>query len=340
MAPDLLAEITQSYLDSIENELKIALARSNDFGNLRLYEMLAYHMGWESQASSRDQRGKRLRPLLVLLTCSAAGGDWHRALPGASAVELVHNFSLIHDDIEDHSPLRRGRPTVWKKWGIPQAINCGDAMFALAHLEAIRLSQTTSAAITLKAVELVQYTCLHLTEGQFLDLSYETKNDLTVEDYWHMVKGKTAALIAASTELGALAAFAEDQTCRLFHDFGNSLGLAFQAWDDWLGIWGNSSLTGKSSQSDLVTGKLTLPVVYGLSRSGQFAERWKRGNIQAKEVPEVTSLLEADGGKQFTEEQASQHINDALATLEQADPADPFNEALRNLATSLINRQV
>src|SRR5512135_3403208 len=187
MDPNSIEGITQVYLEAIESELRKAVERANDFGNSCLYEMLAYHLGWASAPGSNEVKGKRIRPLLVLLTNSAAGGDWQHALPGASAVELVHNFSLIHDDIEDNSLFRRGRPTLWQKWGIPQAINTGDAMFALAHLEAVRLSQTVSPAIAMKAVRLLQYTCLHLTHGQFLDLTYETRNDLSIDDYWHMV---------------------------------------------------------------------------------------------------------------------------------------------------------
>ncbi len=339
MVPDSLEGNTQAYLDAIEAELKQAVTRANDFGNSRLYEMLAYHMGWESNPGDPLARGKRIRPLLVLLCCAAAGGEWQRALPAASAVELVHNFSLIHDDIEDQSPFRRGRLTLWKKWGIPQAINSGDAMFALAHLEAIRLSRTVSAEIAMKAVELLQYTCLHLTHGQFLDLSYETRNDLSIPDYWHMVEGKTAALIAASTELGALSAFCGDQICLLYRNFGRSLGLAFQAQDDWLGIWGNSSLTGKSSQSDLVTGKITLPVIFGLSQAGDFARRWKAGPILHAQVPEIIELLEAEGGKKFSEEQAKIHLNDAIAALANTRPQSLAGETLRNLAVSLVNRQ-
>ncbi len=283
--------------------------------------------------------GKRIRPLLVLLTCSSAGGDWSQALPGATAVELVHNFSLIHDDIEDHSTLRRGRSTVWNKWGISQAINAGDAMFALAHLEAIRLSRTVSESIGLKAVEILQSTCLHLTHGQYLDLAYESRDDLTIDDYWPMVEGKTAALMAASTELGALAAFSSDSLSSIYRKFGWLLGLAFQVQDDLLGIWGNSSLTGKSSQSDLVTGKMTLPVVYGLSKNGNFAKRWKLGPIQAEEVMDVIMLLENDGGKDYTQSQASKLLNAALIELENAQPSGIDAEALKNLAISLVDRQ-
>jgi geranylgeranyl diphosphate synthase, type I len=339
MSNNNLEVINQTYLDAIEDELKHAVAHSSQFENTRLYNMLAYHMGWVGTGSSPNARGKRIRPLLVLLVCSAAGGDWKLALPGASAVELIHNFSLIHDDIEDRSPLRRGRATVWKKWGIPQAINTGDAMFALAHLEAIRLANTVNPTMALKAVEILQRTCLHLTQGQFLDLSYESRTDLTVDDYWPMVEGKTAALLAACTELGALAANGSDQTCEAYRKFGRLMGLSFQVQDDLLGIWGNSSLTGKSSQSDLVTGKITLPVMHGLSKSGEFATRWRSGPISRSEIPDVIKLLELEGTKDFIQSKTTELLNEALLTLKQAQPAGLAAEALESLALSLVNRQ-
>ncbi len=339
MFPNSIEGITQTYLDAIEDELQQAVKRANNFGNTKLHDMLTYHMGWQGNRKNVESRGKRIRPLLVLLSCSAAGGDWTRALPGATAVELVHNFSLIHDDIEDHSPLRRGRPTIWKKWGIPQAINTGDAMFALAHLEAVRLSETVSPTIALKAAEILQSTCLHLTQGQYLDLSYEARDDLSIDDYWQMVEGKTAALIATSTELGALAAECGDKEVSLYHKFGWMLGLAYQVQDDLLGIWGNSSLTGKSSKSDLVTGKVTLPVLYGLSKAGKFAARWEQGPIRLGEVNELRNLLELEGGKEFSRSQASRFVNEALSSLKEARPSGTAAETLINLAMSLINRQ-
>lgn len=340
MNSNSVQELTQSYLETIEHELQVAVKRANFPEDTRLYEMLVYHMGWASNSNSKTVRGKRIRPLLVLLSCASTGGDWREALPAASAVELVHNFSLIHDDIEDHSPLRHGRPTVWKKWGIPQAINTGDAMFALAHLEAVRLAETVSPAVAMRAVELLQFTCLRLTQGQFLDLAYEAKPDLTTEDYWQMVEGKTAALVSACTELGAMAAFSNDDLVDLFRKFGRSLGLAFQVQDDFLGIWGNSDLTGKSSQSDLLSKKITLPVLYGLSLGGGFASRWNEGQIQRDELQEILRLLEVEGVKSFTEAQATHHINEALAILDETHPGGIAGEALKDLARSLVNRQV
>lgn len=339
MLSNSLEGITQTYLDAIEAGLLHAVQRVNEFGNAKLHDMLAYHMGWNGNPNTPQVRGKRIRPLLVLFACSAAGGDWHQALPGAIAVELVHNFSLIHDDIEDRSPLRRGRPAVWKKWGIPQAINTGDAMFALAHLEAIKLANTVNVPIGLKAVEILQSACLHLTHGQYLDLAYETRNNLTVDEYWVMVEGKTAALMAASTELGALAASCSDLTCDAYRKFGRLSGLAFQVQDDLLGIWGDSAITGKSNQSDLVTGKLTLPVIYGLSKKGAFEKRWKLGTITPQELPEIIKQLELEGGKAFTQDQATKLLNDALSILKETHPSEIAGEALKDLAVSMVNRQ-
>src|SRR3990172_8526941 len=173
-------------INAVEGELHRAVGQSAEAGLDEFDAMLAYHLGWEGDGAGSDARGKRIRPLLVVLACAAAGGDWEKALPAAAAVELVHNFSLIHDDIQDNSPLRRGRTTVWKHWGIPQAINAGDAMLTLAHLVLLRLSETSPAEVALQAMQILQSACLHLTQGQFLDLLYEARGDLTLDAYWPM----------------------------------------------------------------------------------------------------------------------------------------------------------
>src|SRR5688572_9098001 len=188
------------------------------------YQMLAYHLGWVDGAGA----GKRIRPLLCLLACSAAGGDWQQALPVAAAVELIHNFSLIHDDIQDNSELRRGRRTVWVKWGQAQAINAGDAMFTLAHLAPHRLTALGVApAVALAALAELDYTCLALTQGQYLDMSFEQRATVTVAEYLTMIEKKTAALIAVAAYLGAAVAGAPPERLEHFRDYGWNLGVAF-----------------------------------------------------------------------------------------------------------------
>lgn len=300
--------------------------------------MIAYHLGWEGEGAGPEARGKRIRPLLVLLSTAAAGGEWQRALPAAAAVELVHNFSLVHDDIQDQSPLRRGRPTVWIKWGTAQAINIGDTLFTLAQMALLRLAETVSSEVAHTASLVLQETCLALTQGQYLDISYESRGNLTMEAYWPMVSGKTAALLSASTLLGALAAQADEPACEAYHRFGRSLGLAFQALDDLLGIWGDAALTGKSTESDLLAGKKSLPVLYGLSLGGPFAARWAQGKISQEDVLVLAVQLEIEGGKTYTLEHANELTDQALTALAEASPQGEAGAMLEALARKLLQR--
>lgn len=335
-----LESLMNEYLPSVENELRRVLTHSKRADLDPLYSMLAYQLGWDGEGAGPETRGKRIRSTLVLLTASAAGGEWDCALPAAAAVELVHNFSLIHDDIQDKSALRRGRPTVWVKWGVAQAINAGDAMFTLAHLAVLGLGETVSSVAALQAARVLQETCLALTQGQFLDLAYETHGDLTIDAYWPMVEGKTAALISACTYLGALAAQAEPARSEAYRQFGRSLGLAFQAQDDLLGIWGDESLTGKSKESDLISGKKSLPVLYGLQQAGSFAERWTRGAISPEEVPSLSARLEDEGAKVYTQDTVNGLTDQALGALEAAQPLGDAGEALFTLAKKLMRRNM
>jgi geranylgeranyl diphosphate synthase type I len=334
-----LDHLTQTFLPAIEDELRQVVALADGAGLEQLSSMLAYHLGWEGEAAGPEARGKRIRPLLVLLTNAAAGGEWQHALPAAAAVELVHNFSLIHDDIEDNSPLRRGRSTVWVKWGIPQAINTGDAMFTLAHLAILRQEGITSSQVTIKSACLLQETCLRLTQGQFLDIFFESRGDLALEAYWPMVSGKTAALLAACTELGALTAESPEPICRSYRQFGHFLGLAFQALDDLLGIWGDAALTGKSADSDLLSGKKSLPVLFGLAQNGAFALRWRRGSITPDETPALAAQLEVEGGRAYTQEQANHLTDQAMQALQAAHPVGEAGQALNELASQLLRRK-
>lgn len=332
-------DYSAQFLPAIDKALRESLDchfEQARFANLR--GMMAYHLGWEGEGSGPKAQGKRIRPQLVLLCSAAAGGNWQDALPAAVAVELLHNFSLIHDDIEDRSDLRHGRKTVWAKWGEAQAINTGDAMFTLAHLALFDLKKTLPAQDVVAAARLLQSVCLELTQGQFLDISYESNRMLPVEDYWPMVAGKTASLLAGSAQLGALAAGADEAHQKAFYRFGHSLGLAFQALDDALGIWGDAALLGKSIDSDLVSGKKTLPVVYALAKNNAFKQRWLAGPIPVEEVPQLAEELRDEGAEKFTLGQAQRLTEDASRALREAvvDPA--AGQALEELARELLNR--
>jgi geranylgeranyl diphosphate synthase, type I len=336
--PDL-DRMLQRWLPAVEDELKRAVAGSNPQAYPELHAMLAYHMGWEVQDAGRKAGGKRIRPMLVLLCAEAAGGSAQSALPAAAAVELIHNFSLIHDDIEDNSQTRRGRQTVWMKWGIPQAINTGDALLTLAHLEALRLSADVPPGIVLEVVDLLQQTCLALTQGQHLDMAFESQPLVGMDAYLRMIAGKTGALFRACVECGALIAQADSNRRQAFRRFGEKIGLAFQIEDDILGIWGDPGVTGKSAASDLLEGKKSLPVLYGLEAEGKFARRWRKGPILVEDVAGAAAELEAEGIHEKTLQKARDITNEALTALDLACQKGEAANLLRRLTLTLLGRQ-
>jgi geranylgeranyl diphosphate synthase type I len=333
-----LKQHIEIMLPEIEKELQGQVARLDTNNTKKFHEMLTYHMGWTGEGAGREATGKRIRPLIVLLTTASAGADWKMSLPAAAAVELVHNFSLVHDDVQDNSEKRRGRPTVWTKWGVPMAINVGDAMFVIANQAIMDLAKAHPASTVVKAATILHDTCLELTRGQFLDMSYEERNDLGLEDYWPMVGGKTSALLSACTHIGALLGNAGDAEQEAYRQFGYHLGLAFQVQDDILGIWGDEALTGKSTASDLVEGKNSMPVLYALGRQGKFAERWKLGPITASEVKIVAAQLEEEGGKRYAEEISEKETQIALKYLREANPHGAAGESMLELANMLLKR--
>jgi geranylgeranyl diphosphate synthase type I len=189
-----------------------------------------------------------------------------------------------------------------------------------------------------QAGEILHKTCLELTSGQFLDMSYEERQDLGVEDYWPMIAGKTAALLSASCHIGALLGAADENRQEAYRAFGHYLGLAFQVQDDILGIWGDEVLTGKSAASDLIEGKNSLPILAGLGANGRFAERWQKGPIRAEEVQEVARILVNEGAYETAADAARQMTDLALMSLREADPQGAAGDALFDLAGRLLKR--
>ena len=342
--------IQNRMLEAIEKELQRQVARLDQPRTKLFHEMLTYHMGWTGEGAGAEATGKRIRPLLVLLASASFGLEekieekeinlyWLRAKSAAAAIELIHNFSLVHDDIQDNSDKRRGRNTVWVNWGAPMAINVGDALFVIANQAILDLAEYYPAEVVIKAAGILNNSCLDLTRGQFLDMSYEERNDLGIDEYWPMVGGKTSALLAACTHIGALLGNASEAEQEAYRLFGWHLGLAFQVQDDILGIWGDELITGKSAASDLVEGKNSLPVLYGLGKRGKFAERWAQGSITASEVKDVAMQLEIEGGKNYAEEISIKETQKALAYLDQANPRGEAGAAMHQLANMLLKRK-
>jgi geranylgeranyl diphosphate synthase type I len=325
-------------LSSLEQELQKQVSRLDAPRTKPFHDMLTYHMGWTGEGAGPEATGKRIRPLMLLLCAASCGADWQSALPAAAAVELVHNFSLVHDDIQDNSDKRRGRPTTWVKWGVPMAINAGDALFVMSNQAIIDVKENYPAEMVVRAAEILHNTCLDLTRGQFLDMSYEKRMDLTVEDYWPMILGKTAALLSACCHIGSLLGGADDAKQDAYRSFGHYLGLAFQVQDDILGVWGDEAVTGKSAANDLIEGKKSFPVLAGLSANGKFAARWKQGAIRAEEVQEYARILANEGGYEAALEAAKQMTDLALMSLREADPQGEAGAALFELADKLLKR--
>lgn len=313
------SRVADRYRPAVLAELRKALDGRGEppFGLMR------YQMGWEDAKGNLIDRGggKLLRPALCLLCCEALGGDARSALPAAAALELVHNFSLIHDDIEDESELRHGRPALWCVAGVDLAINAGDGMFALASATLLKLDEVGHPPeCVLRAARMLSEAALRLCEGQHLDLEYERERGVSIEQYVEMIEGKSAVLLAAACGLGALLAGADDGVVGSLYEFGRRLGLGFQIRDDALGIWGNTAVTGKPSRDDLRAGKNSYPIVVALAR----ADRAQRTQLEAllanddpadEEAAAGARLLEQLGAREECDRAAAEHVERAVTLL-------------------------
>jgi geranylgeranyl diphosphate synthase type I len=330
---------------SYHNAVRVELKNVIDSCLPSLGNMLRYHMGWQDEHGHpcNIESGKFIRSNLCLLSCQAVGGETSQVMPAAAAVELIHNFSLIHDDIEDASYERHHRPTVWKLWGQSQAINAGDALFTLAYLALLKLKERGIAdAKIVSSAKMLSVACSDLCEGQYLDVEYENRLDITVEDYLDMADKKTAALLALSTSLGAYLGSEDSKLVDFFHLFGKELGIAYQICDDVLGIWGVEESTGKSA-SDISQRKKTLPVVYGLQSSDggtrkRLEKLYSQKSIKGEDIKEVTEILDHLGARDYAENLAEQYYYKALAQLD-ATQLDTSRQApLKETACFLLKR--
>ncbi|MCX7839351.1 MAG: polyprenyl synthetase family protein [Anaerolineae bacterium] len=333
----------EHYLTALENELRACVV-SPDSAYDTYYGIFRYHLGWTDTnfVEVKTETGKRVRPLLCLLSCDAAGGDWQRALPAAAAIELAHNFSLIHDDIEDNSDERRGRAAVWKVWGLAHGLNAGDGMFVLAHLALDRLSTRGLSLAQCAAVRRAfDEATLALCQGQFLDLAFETRLDVTPDEYLQMIRGKTAALVAASTRIGAMLATEDARIVEAFARFGENIGCAFQITDDVLGIWGDPAVTGKSAATDILAKKKSLPAIIGLSDArigAAMRALYAQTTLTQDDVARVLALLEQIGARDQTQAYADEFRARALDALNATNINNRAMEQLHELAERMTRR--
>ncbi len=303
-----LPEVIARHRETVEAALRAALALDDS----PLTGPARYVMGWQAaDGTPMESGGKRIRPALTIVAAGIFGGSASDALPGAVAVELIHNFSLVHDEIQDQDDVRHGRPTAYTVWGPGQAINLGDFMYgralqALTHGDGEVGRRMAALDVLLRAVE-------GMIGGQWRDIAFEEREAVSVDEYLGMVEGKTGVLLGAALEMGAILGGAPREQSALMGRWGTRLGLAFQAIDDYLGIWGDEALTGKTTTGDIARKKKTLPIIHGLNdpEAGAVIRRAFATDRQVEELPAIVAALEVAGAHTLCSELARQYADEA-----------------------------
>jgi geranylgeranyl diphosphate synthase type II len=298
-----------------------------------LYEPIAYILGLG---------GKRIRPVLTLMTTEIFNGDYKRALPAAMAVEVFHNFSLVHDDIMDDAPLRRGNKTVHEKWDINTGILSGDAMLILAY----QYFEQYEPAVFMRLAKLFSKTALEVCEGQQWDVDFETREDVTITEYLKMIEYKTAVLVAAAMKMGALVAEASDQNANLIYEFGLNLGLAFQLQDDYLDAFGDPKTFGKQVGGDIIENKKTYLYLKAIAFSSK-EELLQLQYLFSKQLEDNKAKIEAvkeifnNSGASIATQNAIQEFTfKAFETLEKMNIEESKKDVLRAFGENLMGRNV
>ena len=309
--------------------------------------MLRYYMGWVDVHGSPcvATEGKALRSTLCLFACEATGGSVQRSMPAAVALEFIHNFSLIHDDIQDRDETRRHRATLWAVWGMPKAMVAGNALRVVADtcLEQL-VSEGVEIEQALEVTGLLTEAYLEMIEGQYLDLSYEGRPHIAMHDYLGMISRKTGALMRCAVNMGAALGTRDPDTLASFRAFGRSLGYAFQIRDDYLGVWGDEATTGKPVGADIRRKKNSFPVVYAMSQaSGRdketLEETYQREQLSDDDVDTVLQLMDRMNVREVANRLAADHCDAALDALEAAELEPTMRQEAEELVQFLLVRE-
>ena len=332
----------------VEEELRTVIGLRPEVSSL--YRLMQYHMRWLDYDKdtgeftvSTASGGKRFRPIMCLLTTSALEGDMDTAIPAGASLELIHNFSLIFDDIQDNDELRRFRPSIWAVIGKPRALNIGAGMHSLVNVASLRLRDKGVPADTiLDIMDVLSQSIIELFEGQEMDLSFEERDDVAVEEYITMVGKKTAALVEASCATGAILATNDKGKVDLLATFGRSIGIAFQIQDDVLGIWKDPKKMGTPLGSDIRNHKKSLPIIYALNNASKKDRKlvlvaYHKEQMSDEDVKAVMDVLERCGAREYAESVAEEYAKKGMAALDTAGLSD--DAELRTIARFLIHRE-
>ena len=284
--------------------------------------------------------GKRLRPVLTLMVCDLFGGDIKKAIPAALAVEVFHNFSLIHDDIMDEAPLRRGKVTVHEKWDLNTGILSGDAMLILAY----QLFESYEPEQFRKLAKLFSKTALEVCEGQQYDVDFETRNDVSIPEYIKMIEYKTSVLVAAAMQMGAVIAHTSEKDQELIYEFGRYLGIAFQLQDDYLDAYGDPEKFGKQIGGDIIENKKTYLYLKALEFSSEkdkeslFQLFNSKPNDPTQKIEFVKNLFETCGAKKATQQEIENYTNKAFEVLGALNLKEEKKDVLKSFGMNLMKR--
>ena len=316
------------YLERVNNAIK-AIPYPEQPSHL--YEPITYTM---------DLGGKRLRPVLVLMACDAVGGDINRAITPAIGLEMFHNFTLLHDDVMDKADIRRGKPTVHVKWDDNTAILSGDAMLTMAT----QLIAQAPADVMPQVMDLYNRTAMEIYEGQQYDVDFETRGDVTVDEYLEMIRLKTSVLLGCACKMGALIGGADEATAQLFYKVGENLGLAFQLQDDMLDVWGDEATFGKAIGGDIMNNKKTFLLINAMQRATgdhkvELSLWLSTPNAsRAVKVPAVTAIYDALNLRSLSLDAINRYNDEALEALSKIAISDEARSEFANFITRLVKR--
>lgn len=286
--------------------------------------------------------GKRIRPILTLIACDIFSGEYKQALPAAMAIETFHNFTLIHDDIMDDAPLRRGKITVHEKWDINTGILSGDAMMILAY----QYFENYEPTIFQQLAKLFSKTALEVCDGQQLDVDFETRNDVTINEYIKMITLKTSVLIAAALKMGAIVSKTNEEQANHLYNFGLNLGIAFQLQDDYLDTYGNPETFGKQVGGDIIENKKTYLYLKSLEVSNKETKEKlvsfynQKLDDNSTKITEVTRIFEQNNIPEHTKTLIKNYTNKAFESLEKLSISNNSKQQLKDFGNNLMNRTV